>query len=670
MARKKLSLAGLNPAQKEAVEQLEGPVLILAGAGTGKTRTVTARISHMVASGICPSSILALTFTNKAANEMRERVGGLISKKDAQQITLCTFHSLCVRILRRSIDQLGYKKNFTIYTASDQVGLVRKLIARKAGKDENLDHGLALALIGRSKNRGIPVSDKADSLIAEIERAYNKELKLLNAVDFDDLLLLAVKLLHEHDNVLEYWVDRFRYIMIDEFQDTNGIQMQLVCALSGERKNVCVVGDDDQSIYGWRGAEISNILDFEKYFSGPRVIKLEQNYRSTTPILHTANSVIRHNAGRREKVLWTEEKGRDNVRVIAMSDEEQEVQFVVDEMIESHVTEKRSYDDFAVLFRTNNQSRLYEMRLREYKIPYRVIGGQSFYDRREVKDLLAYLQVIVNPDDDINLLRIVNNPARGLGATTVSLATEKSRESGKSVFEIMGDGEFQQMLPRKSRAALARFVALIEEYRERMCGERVRYGMFFEQMVTEMDFVDYLRRNCKTDAEREQRTANVNEFICFLRDYEGRQGRNSLQKFLDDIALQQDREEDDIESQNGVSLITLHAAKGLEFPFVYLVGMEEGILPHKRSLEEGTRDEERRLFYVGITRAMKRLTMSFCANRVRYGEPVPCMPSSFLDELDSTYLEVFSYDELADQPVEEDQALDYFERMKSMLEES
>jgi DNA helicase-2/ATP-dependent DNA helicase PcrA len=669
MAGKKLNLAGLNPAQREAVEQLEGPVLILAGAGTGKTRTVTARISHMVSVGVCPTQILALTFTNKAANEMRERVGGMVRDKDAQKITLCTFHSLCVRILRRSIERLGYKKNFTIYTASDQVGLVRQLIARKAGKDEKLDHGLALALIGRSKNRGIPVSEKDDSLIAEVERSYNKELKLLNAVDFDDLLILAVKLLHEHEDVREYWVDRFRYIMIDEFQDTNGIQMQLVCALSGDRNNVCVVGDDDQSIYGWRGAEISNILDFEKYFSGPRVIKLEQNYRSTTPILHTANSVIRHNAGRREKVLWTEEKGRDHVRVIAMHDEEQEVQFVVDEMIESHVTEKRSYDDFAVLFRTNNQSRLYELRLREYKIPYRVIGGQSFYDRREVKDLLAYLQVIANPDDDINLLRIVNNPPRGIGAATVSLASEKSREAGKSIFDIMGDTGFQQILPGKSRASVAGFVAFIDQCRECMCGERARYGMFFEQMVNEMDFVDYLRRTCRTDGEREQRTDNVTEFICALRDYEGRQGRNSLQKFLDDIALQQDREEDDIEKQNGVSLITLHAAKGLEFPVVYLVGMEEGILPHKRSLEEGTRDEERRLFYVGITRAMQRLTMSFCGKRIRYGEPVHCMPSSFLDELDATYLEVFSCDELADQPVEEDHALDYFERMKSMLEE-
>ncbi len=667
MPRKKFNLSDLNAAQREAVEQVDGPVLILAGAGTGKTRTVTARIAHMLSIGIPSSRILALTFTNKAANEMRGRVGGMVSKDDAAKITLCTFHSLCVRILRASIDRLGYKKNFTIYTGSDQIGLVRKLIARKAAKDEKMDHNLALSLIGRSKNRGIPVSEGQDSLIAEVEQAYNKELKLLNAVDFDDLLILAVKLLHDHEDIKQQWLERFRYIMIDEFQDTNGIQMQLVCALAGAEKNVCVVGDDDQSIYGWRGAEISNILDFERFFPEPKVVTLEQNYRSTTPILHTANSIIRHNAGRREKALWTEEAGRHNVRVIAMSEAEEEVQLVVDEILEANVSAKRSYDDFAVLFRTKHQSRLFELKLREYKIPYRVIGGQSFYDRREIKDLLAYLQVIFNPDDDINLLRVVNNPPRGIGNATVSLANERSREFGGSIFEVMDSGDFQQMLPGKSRASVVSFMALLKGCRQSMCKGNALYGSLFARVIDEMDFVGYLRRTCKTDEEREQRAGNVAEFISSLRDYEKRQGKNSLQKFLDDIALQQDREEDDIENQNGVSLITLHAAKGLEFPVVYLVGMEEGILPHRRSVDEGTRDEERRLFYVGITRAMQQLTISFCNTRVRYGELVSCVPSTFLDELDPAYLDVHSYEELAAKPMERDQALDYFERMKDML---
>ncbi|MFP6873436.1 MAG: UvrD-helicase domain-containing protein [Verrucomicrobiales bacterium] len=667
MPRKKFRPSELNSAQREAVEQVDGPVLILAGAGTGKTFTVTARIAHMISMGIPASRILALTFTNKAANEMRDRVADMVSKDDAAKITLCTFHSLCVRILRRSIDRLGYKKNFTIYTGSDQVGLIRKLIVRKAGKDEKIDHNLALGLIGRSKNRGIPVSEKQDSLIAEVEQAYNKELKLLNAVDFDDLLILAVKVLHDHEDIKEQWLARFRYVMIDEFQDTNGIQMQLVCTLAGADKNVCVVGDDDQSIYGWRGAEISNILDFERFFPDLKVIKLEQNYRSTTPILHTANSIIRHNAGRREKALWTEEAGNQNVRVVAMPDEEEEVQLVVDEILEGNATEKRGYDDFAVLFRTNHQSRLFELKLREYKIPYRVIGGQSFYDRREIKDLLAYLQVISNPDDDINLLRVVNNPPRGIGNATVSLANERSREFGGSIFEVMDSGDFQQMLPGKSRASVVSFLALLKGCRESMCKGHALYGSLFARVIDEMDFVGYLRRTCRTDGEREQRAGNVSEFISSLCDHEKRQGRNSLQKFLDDIALQQDREEDDIENQHGVSLITLHAAKGLEFPVVYLVGMEEGILPHKRSLDEGTRDEERRLFYVGVTRAMQQLTISFCSNRIRYGEPVSCVPSSFLDELDPTYIDIHSCEELAAQPMEKAQALDYFARMKDML---
>ncbi len=663
----KFRLSDLNPAQRAAAEQIRGPVLILAGAGTGKTRTVTARVAHMIAEGVPAAQILAVTFTNKAANEMRERVGGMLRKDDAKKVTVCTFHSLCVRILRVSIDRLGYKKNFTIYTGSDQTGLVRKIITRKAGKDENLDHNLALSLISRSKNKGIPVSDRADSLIAEVEQAYNAELKLLNAVDFDDLLILAVKVLAEHPDVRREWQQRFRYIMVDEFQDTNALQMKLVTALAGEEQNVCVVGDDDQSIYGWRGAEISNILEFERFFDDPKVIKLEQNYRSTTPILHTANSIIRHNIGRREKRLWSENPGSDRVRVVAMPDDRIEAQLVVDEILEANATEKRPYDDFAVLFRTNGQSRLFESKLREFKIPYRVIGGQSFFDRREIKDLLGYLSVLANPDDDVNLLRVINTPARGIGATTVGLATERSRALGRSVLWVLEDEGFQKMLPPKARGAVLDFLAFLERFREPMLAPSAPFGTLFAKMVDEMDFIEAMRRTCKTDAERDSRHRNVSEFMESLRDSEGR--RKGLQGFLDGVALQQDRDDDDIEKQQGVSLITLHAAKGLEFPFVYLVGVEEGVLPHKRALEEGSRDEERRLFYVGITRAMQRLTMTFCSSRIRYGEPVPCQRSSFLDELDPTYLDLHSYDELAAEPVEEDHALSYFAQMKAMLSE-
>jgi DNA helicase II / ATP-dependent DNA helicase PcrA len=663
----KFDLADLNSSQRDAVRQIYGPVLILAGAGTGKTRTVISRVAHMIDTGILPSHILAVTFTNKAANEMRERISSIVKKNQAKEITVCTFHSLCVRILRQGIDRIGYKKNFTIYTGSDQVGLVRKLIARKSAKDESLDHNLALSLIGRSKNKGVAVSEMNDSLISEIEKAYNAELKILNALDFDDLLLFAVKLLNDHEDLRSVWRDKFQFITVDEFQDTNGQQMKLIQNLVGKDQNICVVGDDDQSIYGWRGAEITNILDFERFFNEPKIIKLEQNYRSTQAILHTANSVICHNSGRREKKLWSENVANENVRIIAMADEDAESQLVVDEILEMTATEKRKYEDFAVLFRTNSQSRLFETKLREYKIPYRVIGGQSFFDRREIKDLIAYLTIIKNPDDDINLLRIINNPPRGIGAASIEIATEQSRDLGVSLSEVLQSEEYQKKLPQRSRSSVKKFIDMLEDYRSPMMASHSGFGSLFSQLVDEIDFADYLGRTCKTDTEREQRKLNVVDFLTSLRDYDSSGRKNGLQGFLDGIALQQDREEDD--DGPGVNLITLHAAKGLEFPVVYLVGLEEGVLPHKRSLEEGTKEEERRLLYVGMTRAMERLTMSFCSIRVRYGEEVYCERSSFLDEMDSQYVDVFSNDELSSGPIEENDAMAYFARMKEMLEE-
>ena len=621
----------------------------------------------MIDAGISPSHILAVTFTNKASNEMRERISSIVKKGQAKEITVCTFHSLCVRILRQGIDRIGYKKNFTIYTGSDQVGLIRKLIARKSAKDEVLDHNLALSLIGRSKNKGVPVSEMNDSLISEVEKAYNAELKILNALDFDDLLLFAVKLLNDHDDLRSIWRDKFQFITVDEFQDTNGQQMKLIQSLVGKEQNICVVGDDDQSIYGWRGAEITNILDFERFFNEPKIIKLEQNYRSTQAILHTANSVISHNSGRREKKLWSENATNENVRVVAMTDENAEAQLVVDEILEMTATEKRKYEDFAVLFRMNSQSRLFETKLREYKIPYRVIGGQSFYDRREIKDLIAYLTIIKNPDDDINLLRVINNPPRGIGAASIEIATDQSRDLGVSLSEVLQSEDYQKKLPKRSRSSVKKFIDLLEDYRSPMMSSYSGFGSLFSQFVDEIDFVDYLGRTCKTDTEREKRKLNVADFLLSLRDYESGDRKNGLQGFLDDVALQQDREDDD--DGAGVNLITLHAAKGLEFPVVYLVGLEEGVLPHKRSLEEGTKDEERRLLYVGMTRAMERLTMSFCSMRVRYGEEVYCERSSFLDEMDPQYVDIFSNDELSARPVEENDAMAYFARMKEMLEE-
>ena len=667
--KKTFNLSLLNAAQREAVEHLYGPVLILAGAGTGKTRTVISRLVNMLRQGVYPSEILAVTFTNKAAIEMRERIGQMIPKNEAKEMMVCTFHSLCVRILRRDIEKIGYKNNFTIYTASDQLGLVRKLISRHSAKDESLDHNSVISLIGRSKNKGIPVSDKEGTLISEIEKSYNNELKLLNAVDFDDLLILAVKLLKEDSSIKKFWSDRFKFITVDEFQDTNHKQMELIQLLSGSEQNVCVVGDDDQSIYGWRGAEIKNILEFERFFKSPKTITLEQNYRSNQAILHTANSSILNNVGRRSKSLWSKIDSKDNVRIIAMPGDEQEAQFVVDEILEMTATEKRSYEDIAVLFRMNSLSRMFESKLREYKIPYKVVGGQSFFDRREIKDLLAYLSLIKNQHDDINLLRIINNPPRGIGAATVSLAVAKSREFRASISSTFQNPEFISNLSTKAASKVGVFVDLIESYRALMVAEFSSFGILFKQLVEEIGYIDYLGRTCKTDSEFQNRRNNIFEFIDSMKVYQDRGKKNGLEDFLDDIALQQDRDEED-ESQGGVSLITLHAAKGLEFPVVYMVGVEEGILPHQRSLEEGTKEEERRLFYVGMTRAMERLTMSYCVNRKKYGEVIRGEPSAFLEELDPTYIDVMSNDQAMRAPLDEGDAQAYFSRMKEMLDES
>ncbi len=664
---RKSALAGLNPAQREAAAQIDGPVLILAGAGTGKTRVVTTRIAHMVASRIPASQILAVTFTNKAATEMRERVSTMVPKSAAKELTISTFHSLCVRILRTCIDKLGYKKNFAIYTQSDQVGLLRKIIVRKAGKNENLDAKAAQMMISTAKNKGLPIADREDALIAEIYRAYQRELKQLNAVDFDDLMLLAVKVLEEHPDARKFWQRRFRYLMVDEFQDTNHLQMNLLRLLTGPEQNVCVVGDDDQSIYGWRGAEISNILDFERFFPNPKVVKLEENYRSNNTILNLANSLIRHNRNRREKTLWSGKGEGGKVRFVTMPDAETEAEMIVNEIVDTKRIDGREWDEFAILFRMNTQSRVFEELLRAQEVPYKIIGGQSFYERREVKDLLAYLSLFTQPGDDVSLLRVINSPPRGIGEGTVTAATEFSIEKKISVHEAMCDLEFLSTLSTRARGAVERFVDFIDRYHGSAANESCNYAAMTEALVEEIDYYEYLKRTCKNADESNARIRNVREMIEGMHSYLEKRKPGGLRGFLDSVALMQDREDDEKEKGWGVSLITMHAAKGLEFPVCFIVGVEEGVLPHSRSVEEGTRDEERRLLYVGITRAMEMLTITWCQSRKRYGDRMPCQRSSFFNELDETYLEVMSYEDIAAQPASEDIADDYFERMKAML---
>jgi len=662
------SFSSLNDAQRDAVNSLDGSVLILAGAGTGKTRTVTCRIANMLEKGISPEHILAVTFTNKSALEMRERVSGMVDKKSAKALTVCTFHSLCVRILREGIEKLGYKKNFTIYAASDQVGLVKQLIVRKGGKDQNLDAMKILSMISKNKNDGLEADDHADELISIIAKAYANELRVQNAVDFDDLLVLSEKLLREHADVREVLRERYRYVTIDEFQDTNGLQMKLVQQLVGKPYNICVVGDDDQSIYGWRGADVTNILQFERYFRDPKVIVLEMNYRSSAAVLHTANSLIKNNIGRRDKELKPFHAGGKQLRLISMPGDEEEAEFIAEEILDRCHSEKKPWEDFAVLFRTNQQSRNLETAMRTFDIPYRVVGAQSFFDKKEVRDVLAYLQIFYNPMSDVPLLRVLSAPPRGIGQGSVLLMTEASRERDYSVWEAMHDDDVLEQLSAKVRSAVKEFTDLISETRERMLDahEKENKGDMLKDFLEKIGYHEWMVRGCKTDSEKEKRAEGIHDVIDYLRDA-SRQGK-TLQKFLDRMALQENRDDDDIEKQKGVCLITLHASKGLEFPVVYLVGLENGILPHKRSQEEGTVDEERRLLYVGITRAQDELTLTHCNYRSKYGERVHCEPSSFIKELDFTYIDESDYEDVMGAEATEEEQESFFSSLKDMLE--
>ena len=655
------AFSSLNPAQSDAVNALDGPVLILAGAGTGKTRTVTCRISHMVDRGIPADQILAVTFTNKAASEMKERVSDMVSKAAGQEITVCTFHSLCVRILRTGIDRLGYKPNFTIYSGNDQTGLIKQIIVRKGGAQEKIEPAQVISMISKAKNAGVAYADMEDPFIADVAQAYANELRAQNAVDFDDLLLLGEQLLREFPDVRDICRKRWTRVTVDEFQDTNSLQMRLLQQLVGEPYHVCVVGDDDQSIYGWRGAEVANILQFEKFFPNPNIIRLEHNYRSSEAIIHTANSLIVHNAGRREKQLRSVKPAGENVRIISMPGDEEEGEFIANEIIDLHRVDKKPLEDIAILFRTNSQCRHLEMALREQEIPYRMIGAQSFYDKREVRDILAYLQVLANPSADVPLLRIMNAPPRGIGQAAAVILTDTSRERGGSVWEAMGT-EAEGLSSRASKS-VGKFTELILKYRERMTGGLEDMGTVLLDLMEETGYVEWVKRNSKNEQEMDMRRSSIDDVVQQLKDA-SKKGM-TLQKFLDRSALARDRESDnDIEKQRGVTLITLHASKGLEYPIVYLVGLEEGILPHKRSIEEGTTDEERRLLYVGITRAQDKLTLTWCSVRKKWGQEHAGEASKFLMELDDKYVEHMDYDDIMGEEASEEDLSNFFANMR------
>jgi len=660
-------LFDLNEPQHRAVTTKDGPLLILAGAGTGKTRVITARAAYLIAEGVNPENILAVTFTNKAATEMRTRLATMVDPAQAKKVTMSTFHALCLRILRAGIDRLGYKSNFTIYDEGDQMGLIKKIINRTAAQDEKLDPNQAKNLISKAKNNGWSAPADEKTLLSAVFARYQADLKTLNAVDFDDLLLLAVKLLSEHADVQDRWQQKFKYLMVDEFQDTNRLQLELVTLLTDANKNVAVVGDDDQSIYGWRGAEVSNILEFETHFPNPVVVKLEQNYRSTNAILGTANSLIKNNPRRRPKALWSAQDGGEKVRLIQAANDREEAEFVAEEIQRMSFAEGLPWEAFAVLYRMNAQSRLLEENLRRLQIPYRLVGGKSFFDRREVKDVLAYFAVLVNPSDDSNLLRIINTPARGISAGTIERATEWSARQHCGVWEALLADEFLRELPARTVGKIAEFVALIDSFETKLNEPLADHHTVAAELLKEVDYLEDLKRTCKTPDDAMKREENIRQLLADLATYQGR-SVNGLQGFLDEVMLDKSREEDqDVETKKGVLLITLHAAKGLEFPHVFLVGLEEGIIPHDRSKVEGTLDEERRLLYVGITRAMRTLTMTYCRDRMKYGSAAPCHPSSFIKELSEEWLERKNLTEMMNVPVQETAARNGFARMRELL---
>ena len=660
----------LNPQQRQAATHIHGPLLILAGAGTGKTRVITARIAYMVNEGILPEHILAVTFTNKAATEMRERVKDMVRDGLGRKVVLGTFHAFCARILREFAAHVGYKPNFVIYSQSEQVSLMKRVLKDLLVKDETLDPQAALAKISKAKNHTESLGDPTEDLYAAVAQRYGDEMRALNVMDFDDLLCLGVRLLEENADVRERLHERHRFLMVDEFQDTNSLQMRLLRALVPAPYNVCVVGDDDQSIYGWRGAEITNITEFENFFPNPTVVKLEENYRSTTPILHTANSLIVNNAGRRPKKLWSRNHGSDPVRLVAVEDDKEESEMIAREIERAHFTMREPFESFAVLFRTNDQSRILEQAFRQYRLPYRVVGARSFFDRREVKDIVSYLTVAHNPHDDIALLRVLNTPTRGIGNATAELARERSMERGGSVWVALCDEDFLRQIPDKSRTAVRSFTALINKFHQSAHTQGTLLAPMAEALMLEVGYMDYLKKLAKKPEDMQGWENGLKGLMTQITNYDERNRKDGLGGFLDEISLNDEREDkDDIEKKKGVCLITLHASKGLEFPIVYLPGLEKGILPHKRSYDEGRLDEERRLFYVGITRAQKKLTMSHVRHRTKWGQKQSELPSPFLEELDRTYIEELDYSKHMKEQVPVEETGNFFAGLKAMLAE-
>ena len=629
-------LTGLNKEQQQAVQHTEGPLLILAGAGSGKTKVLTVRIAHLLAQGVNPYEILAITFTNKAAKEMKSRVEGLVGDV-ANRIWLSTFHSFCAKFLRFEIDSfLGYNSNFTIYDTSDSQAVIKAALKALNLDDKYYPVGAMIAAISDAKNKLLFASDFRKQArdfyqqkVADVYEYYERELRKNNALDFDDLLLVAVKLLQSNATVLDKYSHRFRYVMIDEYQDTNHAQYLLAKLLASHWKNIAVVGDADQSIYAWRGADIQNILDFEKDYPNCTSIKLEQNYRSTKIILDAANAVIDNNEGRPEKNLWTDKIEGAKIQHFTAQSEHEEAAFIGDTIAKKHDIHDVPYGDMAILYRTNAQSRVLEEALIKRALPYTMVGGTKFYDRKEIKDVLAYLRVLYNPFDDLSLLRISNGPTRSIGATTVSKLQDYAREKGTSLFMTLTQLHLIDSIKGKTKEKLEEFGILIFTLVSEMEDKTV-----LDILESILDRTGYLAQlEESTDPQDQARAENIGELLSVAKDFQDTNPTGTVEDFLEQVALVNDVDSFEQE-ESKVTLMTLHAAKGLEFPIVFLGGLEEGLFPHSRTLMNPEEiEEERRLAYVGITRAEKELYISNATTRTVFGRTSSYLPSRFIDEI-------------------------------------
>lgn len=629
-------LDGLNREQQQAVQHTEGPLLILAGAGSGKTKVLTVRIAYLLAQGVNPYEILAITFTNKAAKEMKSRVEGLVGDV-ANRIWLSTFHSFCAKFLRFELDNfLGYNSNFTIYDTSDSQVVIKAALKALNLDDKYYPVGAMISAISDAKNKLMFASDYRKQArdfyqqkVADVYEYYERELRKNNALDFDDLLLVAVKLLQSNAAVLEKYSKRFRYVMIDEYQDTNHAQYLLAYLLSSHWKNIAVVGDADQSIYAWRGADIQNILDFEKDYPNCTSIKLEQNYRSTKIILDAANAVIDNNEGRPEKNLWTDKVEGAKIQHFTAQSEHEEAAFIGDTIVKKHDIHGVPYGDMAILYRTNAQSRVLEEALIKRALPYTMVGGTKFYDRKEIKDVLAYLRVLYNPFDDLSLLRIINVPKRSIGATTVSKLQDYARENGTSLFMTLTQLHLVDTIKGKTKEKLEEFGILIFTLVAEMDDKSV-----LDILEAILDRTGYLAQlEESTDPQDQARAENIGELLSVAKDFQDTNPTGTVEDFLEQVALVNDVDSFEQE-ESKVTLMTLHAAKGLEFPIVFLGGLEEGLFPHSRTLMNPEEiEEERRLAYVGITRAEKELYISNATTRTVFGRTSSYLSSRFIDEI-------------------------------------